>query len=170
MRAFTLIETIIYIALLAVLMGGIVATAWNLFESNARARTVAVVQEEGDYLMGKVQWALYGAKAVTVPQATLSGNALTVVKWDTSAGNPIQICLAGTSVRMATTTGVNCISDGVVLNNADVQISNMLFTHATSSGDGINPESVSTSFDVSGITPQGSRVFRTFTSIVYLRQ
>ncbi len=170
-RGFTLIETIIYLALFSILMGGAVVTAYNLFESSSRAHTIAMIQEEGDFLLGKVDWMLYGAEAITAPSAgtTCTTNCtLSVVKWDTSIGNPLQLCLAGTDMRFSTSSAT-CVT-GPILNNADVSVTTLTIMHATSSGDGINPEFASTTFTLQARTPAGALITRSFSSVSYLRQ
>ena len=146
-------------------MGGVSVTAWYLFESSARAHTISVVQEEGGYLLGKVLWALYGAREVTTPGAGATGPVLTIVKWDTSVGDPLLITNTGTDLTLKRGTAT-----AEVLNNVDVWITNLTFTHVKGSGDGINPDSVRTSFMLSMRTPNGMIVSRNFSGVSYLRQ
>lgn len=165
-RAFTLIETIMYLALFSLLMGGAVITAYNLFESSSRAHSIAVLQEEGDYLMGKIGWVLYGAEAITTPAAGGAGTTLTVAKWVAPVGeNPYVLALSGTDITLARGSAA-----AQVLNNDDVWLSGLTFTHTLSSGDGINPESLRTAFTLSIRTPNGAVISRTFSGISYIRQ
>jgi type II secretory pathway pseudopilin PulG len=153
-RAFTLIEAVIYLALFGILIGGAVVAAYNMFESVGRGQTRAMMQEESEYLSGKIRWALSGAQAVTQPTASplgTIGTLLTVVKWDTSVGNPITLFLSGTDLRLSTSSNPY----DVILNNSNVRISNVQFLHMQASGDGINPETIAYSFTITVLTPNG---------------
>lgn len=162
--AFTLIETIIYLGLFGILMGGAVVAAYNLFESSSRGQTHALVQEESDFLIAKINWVLSGTKSVTTPPAGVPGSSLTVAKWDTALGDPMVVALSGTDITLS--RGGN---PAVVLNNSNVRITSLVFTHTLASGDGLNPESVNTTLTLTALTPTGQPVTRTVGSTVYLR-
>ncbi len=57
-RGFTLIETLIYIALFALLIGGGISSAFSLIASSDRIGTQAMLEEEGNFLLAKIGWAL----------------------------------------------------------------------------------------------------------------
>src|SRR6185369_4359810 len=107
-RGFTLIETIVYLALFSILMFGIISSVYVLFENGDRNETKAMLQEEKAYLVGKINWAMSGAQTVVTPGANRSGPSLNVVKYD---GTPVTITLSGNNMTFATTSGA------VVLNN-----------------------------------------------------
>jgi type II secretory pathway component PulJ len=50
-RGFTLIETVIYLALFALVIGGALATTTLLFEGAGRDTTKADVQQEGEFAL-----------------------------------------------------------------------------------------------------------------------
>ena len=163
----TLIEVIIYLALFGLLMGGAITAAYNLFESESRGQTKAMMQEEGGFLIGKINWALSGVQAVTAPAVGTKGSVLTVAKWDTTIGNPITIALTGVDITMATSSNLS----GMTLNNSNVSVSNLLFDHKEQLGVGNDPESVQFSFTLSARLPDGILISESFpTSTVYLRQ
>ncbi|MES2007154.1 MAG: prepilin-type N-terminal cleavage/methylation domain-containing protein [Patescibacteria group bacterium] len=88
MRGFTLIEMVIYIALLGVLMTGALTSAANLIQSSGSSSGKASVQEEGSFVQRKLEWAL--ADATSIPLASgVCGQALTVNKRG-YANNPIK--------------------------------------------------------------------------------
>lgn len=162
--AFTLIETIIYLGLFGILMGGAVVAAYNLFEASHRAQTHALVQAESDFLIAKVQWVLSGVRSVTTPAAGTPGSTLTVAKWDTSLGDPMRIALSGTNMTLQRGTGPE-----VVLNNSNVRITSLVFTHTSATGDGLNPESVNARITLTAQAPTGSPVTRTVETTMYIR-
>lgn len=168
-KGFTLIEAIVYLALFGILIGGAIVAAYNLFEGSSRGQARAMLQEEGNYLYGKISWALSGTKDITTPPAGFPGSSLLIVKWDTSLGDPIQITLGGaTGTDLIMSTSSN--PTGQTLNNSNVEVSNLLFLHTLASGNGINPEEVEFSFMVSARTPTGAVLSMQFpTTTISLR-
>lgn len=57
-RGFTLIEAIVYIALLALIMTGAVAASYQLLSSSASLNAKNTVGEEGNFVLRKLHWAL----------------------------------------------------------------------------------------------------------------
>lgn len=164
-KGFTLIEIMVYLGLFAIIFGGAIAAAYSVFETNGHNLTKIMVQEEGDFLIAKINWALSGVSSVTLPAAGSGGPMLSVSKWNPPSGNPIVISVSGINTT---------ISEGgnppEVLNNTNTQISNVNFVHTAASGDGINPESVEARFTVSSRTPGGSSVSEDFSSTNYVRR
>ncbi len=63
---FTLIEMIVYMALFSVMMGGLVVTMYYLYQSIGRTSANATAQEEINFVLKKIDWALTGASSVEV--------------------------------------------------------------------------------------------------------
>lgn len=163
-KGFTLIETIVYIALFSILMGGAVIAAYHLFDAATKVGTRTMLQEEGDFMLSKIDWVLGGAQAVTAPAAGASGSSLTVSKWDVSLGNPMIISKNGNDMALQRGTLAP-----VLLNNTNTTIASLSFSHIKGSGDGTVPEAVETVLTISARTPTGAVVTRTATSTSYLR-
>lgn len=164
-RGFTLIEALVYLALFSILMGGAAITAYNLFDSATKVGTRTMLQEESDFMMAKIDWVMSGAKAITTPASGVTGSSLTVAKWDTAFGDPMQITQNGADLLLTRGT-----SASVVLNNTNTAIVSIFFNHIEGSGDGTVPEGVETVLTISGNTPTGATVTRTATSTAYLRR
>lgn len=161
---FTLIEVLVYLGLFAIIVGGAAVSAESLMESAQRGAIEATLEEEGDFLIAKINWALQGAQTFNAPAANTTGSALSVSKWvPTSGGNPIAILLAA---------GALTITEGIApreaLSNSNVVASGLTCTHAYAGGD--NPESMSVSFTLSAKTPNGMSVSKTFSTVSYLRK
>lgn len=60
-RGFSLIETIIYLSLIGLIIGGAVAASYSLIEGSGHLDTNAATQEEGSFVIRKIDWALAGA-------------------------------------------------------------------------------------------------------------
>jgi prepilin-type N-terminal cleavage/methylation domain-containing protein len=162
-RGFTLIETMVYLALYAIIVTGALAAAYSIFESSARNQAQAMVQEEGSYLIGKVDWTVTNVTSIQSPAAgPLGGTILTVTKFDGStvsiqqSGNDLQISENGNPFQK--------------LNNTNIGVSGVTFIHTSPSADGINPQSIYASITVNATTSDGHVYSRDFSTIKYLRK
>lgn len=66
-NGFTLIETIVYIALFSILMTSTLITVYELLSSVEINKTALIIQTEGTFINSKLRWAITGASAVTSP-------------------------------------------------------------------------------------------------------
>ena len=163
-RGTTLIEAVVYLALLAILMSGAVIAAFNLFEANGRAETHILLQEEGGFLLGKIEWALRGAHIVSEPGKNEEGSTLTLKRW----GSDDMLSFSHTDSDLLSAVGG---TPGVPLNNTNVQLSSILFTHTLSSLLGAQSESIQVSFTLSARTPNGAIISQEFpTTTIFLHQ
>lgn len=153
-RGFTLIEILIYLALFSMLMSGAVVSMYTLFESASRSNERARLEQEGNYLLGKIDWYLSQSSSVQSP--THQANILTLQMRDSTV----------ISVR-ATGGQLQKIQNGVVsrLNNSNVSITNILFTHDTSI-DGV--ENVGTVIVLVATSSDGHVISQTFLATTYL--
>jgi Tfp pilus assembly protein PilE len=150
-RGFTLIETLVYLALFALIIGGLVAASYLLFETSERNQTKAMLQEEQNFLLGKINWALSGATTTTVT----APNALTVLRND------------GTTVTIGTSTTFMTIN-GSTVNNSDITLTRLLFIYTYAGG--ANPESIEAGVTVSTKTPTGSTISDAASTTRYIRR
>lgn len=97
MRGFTLLETVIYIALFSILMSGVLVTLFQLLDAGTMNRTAVAVQEEGTFVNRKINWALAGATAVNVPNT----KTLTITRPDLGAQSPLQITESAGEMRIS---------------------------------------------------------------------
>jgi len=71
-RGFTLIETLIYIALLTLIIGGGVVSSFYIIDASTKDKTDVGVQAEGNFIIKKMEWALTGSTINSVATTTLS--------------------------------------------------------------------------------------------------
>ncbi len=137
-KGSTLIETIIYVAIFSVIIGGALVGAYNLIDGSKRNLDVAKIEEEGTFLNRKINWALIGATTISV---TNRGTAINITRPDLGAQSPLVIKQTGTN--MTITRGTNY---EVELNNDRFHISGTNFIY-TPASDG-RPPSISVTFKI----------------------
>jgi hypothetical protein len=159
-RGFTLVETLVYLALYAIIMTGALTAVYSVYESSARNETIAMVEEEGEYLLGKIDWALADAASIDSPATTGSTLDLTLQDGSTvgfwNSGGNMRIQENGAPVQ--------------TLNNSNVAITMLQFTHTLSTGNGIDPERIEASFTIFATTSDGHLLTRDFSTTKYLRK
>lgn len=91
LTGFTLIETVVYIALLGLIMGGTLTIVYQLLESYMSLNSKTYIQSEADFVLRKISWALLGIDP-NQPIIPSSGNdnKLSLIKYD---GTKVDICL-----------------------------------------------------------------------------
>lgn len=152
-RGFTLIEVIIYVGLFGLLIGGFFVTAQQVLMYSAKAKASTAVQDEMNFVMGKINWALSSMETLTS-----TGTSLSLTQYD------------GTDIVISTcSTGVACIDENgvgdVPLTTNNVVVDNLSFT--TIAASGTRPFGVTASLTLHGIS--NSTTFSASTTR-YLRQ
>lgn len=161
-KGTTLIEIIMYLGLFSIIIGGSVTAAYGMFETQGRNQTQSMIQQEGNFILQKIDWALTGATSVTVsPSNQLLINRSGI----TPSENPISFYEAGGTLFMQRNGGA--ITN---LSNTNITITNLTFSHTTYSSDGITPESAGVTFTASTRTPNGLSYSEVFSSLKYLRK
>lgn len=194
-RGFTLVETMIYIALFAFIILGALVSIYGILGASTRNQTKAMVQEEGSFLLGKMDWVLSGTKNASV---STDGLTLTAVRYD---GTTMTIKVSmpdgnttidrGSGEKELNNSNVSIVpvcsdgedNDGDTLadfpddpdcatanDNDETNVTSGLFTYTAGSGDGINPKSVAVKFSVKSRTSEGLPYSQEFSTIKYIRQ
>ena len=161
-KGFTLIEMLIYLALYSIIIFGAVAAVYGIFESTARNQTAAMVEEEGAYLISKIDWALESASLVSIPAVSTSGAQLTIQNYD---GATLTFASSGESMSIK-----NGDYATELLNNANTSIIDLSFAHTSASQNGLYPEELSASFTIVATTSEGSALSRSFSTVKYIRK
>lgn len=157
---FALMDIIIYIALFAVLIGSVSVSVYNLFISTNQNQTRTMVLEEGNFLLAKISWVIKQAEIITNPVQNASSTLLLITPYDVNLGNSI---LIQTQNKNITLRRKNITS---ILNNSNVEVSNVFFTYLTS--DGIH--SIKSSFTLTSRAPNGTLITSDFSTINFLHQ
>lgn len=151
-EGFTLIEALIYIAILAIVLFATVFGAYNIIESTGRGDTDVFVEEEANFILRKVSWVLTGAFNVNSPAAGAANSTLSVVKAGYSQ-NPVVVELSGTNVTLAEGGGA-----AVVLNSEFAPIEDLVFEHKITGSPSVH--TIMATITIDGRTFSLSRVIR----------
>lgn len=143
-RGFTLIETLVYLALFAIVLFGIVATTYAYFETVGRNQTKAMLQEEGQFMLGKIAYAMSGAKTISIV-----GSVLTITKYN---GTSVVIQRSGTDLTYA----------GAILNNTNTSVIGLSFA-------AVSPGGVITNISLSAPSPQGQDIVSVVSQTNFIR-
>ena len=145
-KGFTLIEVVIYIALMALLLGAGVTTAFYVVDSSQKTKWETNVQSEGNFILRKIDWALTGAS-----DASFSGTTLTI----TNNGGPFVFTYDGTQYLLLGASN---------LNSSAVKIASVTYSVDST----VTPKKFTVSFTGSLIGKPAETV--SFTMIKYLRK
>ena len=148
-NGFTLLETLVYIALLGILITGVFSVAYNLMEGTARINKKILLHEEATFILRKIGWAIADATSITIPSA----NVLSINKIH-FAQNPIIFDESGGIVRITRGSGI-----AIPLNSVRAPVEDLSFTHVPRSG--IKPEGVQVILSIHG---------QQFEALWYLKQ
>ncbi len=152
---FTLMEVLIYLALFAVILGGAFGAAGVIIQSSGRSQSQSFLQEEGDFILAKFNWAMSGAFSVTATSSRLS-----IGKYD-SASNPLVFDLTGASLSLA-----EGAAPPEVLNSSSVIVSSLYFLDIPASAG--RPGGVDFGFTLKSAAAGGLTLSRDFTATDYL--
>lgn len=151
-RGFTLIETLIYITITGFMISFLVSAAYQLIGSSDDISLGVIRNEEANFIIRKIGWAMAGASDINTPAAGQVGTTLSITKLNFS-DNPIVF-----SVNEDNLTVKKGNQDEVVLNSSKVNLESFQFTHIAPVGN--SPGGIETTFTIDG-TP--------YETIFYLR-
>ncbi|HEY4496643.1 MAG TPA: hypothetical protein VI432_00645 [Candidatus Paceibacterota bacterium] len=138
----TLIETLIYSILVAGLLAGALISVYQLLEGSEELNLITTTEEEANFILRKIQWALTGIDSINFPGPGDSDSILITNKIN-YAQNPILFQLDGTDIKMS--RGGGSLNS---LNSSRVTIENLLFTHLASAGE--KPAGIKTEIVING--------------------
>ncbi|MBI5004050.1 prepilin-type N-terminal cleavage/methylation domain-containing protein [Candidatus Kaiserbacteria bacterium] len=146
---FTLIETLVYIGLFTLIIGGLVSAAYVLLESVDRNQTKAMLQEEEKFILAKIAWALDGASGVD-----LSKHTLAITRYDSTH-------------LTVSTTGSDVYINADRLNNTNVTVGDLSFVRV---GVGSGVEGVEMHITASTKISNGMNITQSASTTRYIRK
>ena len=171
----TLIETLVYLALFAILFGGAINASYNVLELGARNQTKVIVQQEGDFLLAKIDWVLSGVDTINDPAAGVSGSMLSVNKvmgLDPVTNLPIiePVTISFPSGDMVIGYPNRPTPNIIALSNSNIKITDLNFEHVKSTSNDAEPESIKTTFTITAKTDSGAGYAQDFYSKTFVRK
>lgn len=157
---FTLIETIIYLALFSIVIGGGMVAVFQVIQSASASNNHIIVQEEGNFLLRKIDWALTVATVISQPLSNATGTSLEI----NSGANKLTFTLNSTSSSLTLKRGIVIGVDGIPLNSSGVAVSDLSFYRGPSG----KPDSITASFKLTSIHA-GKPAMQNFSITKYLR-
>lgn len=158
-HGFTFIETLVYLALFSLILGGVLIAAYNLSESSGRTGDKATIEADGTFVLAKLSWALGRVSSIVNP---VSGSDVSLSLYRDDVADKFTFALDGSGHIMlarsiASPTPIPLTSDNVTA-------SALTFVHA---GVGTNKESLTASFILTGGV---SHIAEPFTLTKYIRK
>ncbi len=118
-QGFTLLETLIYIALFGVLMSGALVTVYELLLSSEHNQSLIAIQEEGTFINRKLSWALSGATSVSI----IGTSTLQIVQPNLGSPSPLQFSFYNQKVylKRGSTLGASLVGDEFLITDATIE-------------------------------------------------
>ena len=135
-----MIETLIYASLISVIIGFSLAVTYQIIDSSEKLNKKILIEEEANFLLRKIEWALTGLETINSPLSGATGSILSVNKINFSS-NPLVFDLNLNNLRMK-----RGLAAPVILNNENLVVSNLIFEHLAM--DGNKPAGVKTNFKI----------------------
>ncbi len=127
-KGFTLIEILIYLALVSLITTIAIASVYPLIDNYYRNQARLDIEGEVNFLMRKINWALMGAYLINQPTAGSTSTTLSINKEGFSQ-NPIAFDVNNGDFRISLAG-----AGPIVLNNVNVKIEKAEFEHISQSG------------------------------------
>ncbi len=157
-HGFTLLETLIYAILISFTIGGSLVAVYNLINSSDSLNQMTIIEEEANFALKKIEWALTGLPTVQIPAVGSSGNQLRLDNH--SLAITFDLDTATNSLRINDGSGVE------PLTSSRVMITNLNFTNIAPNGD--TPGAIRTSFDLTPIN--SSAAARHYEMLIYFKK
>jgi type II secretory pathway component PulJ len=159
-RGFTLIETLVYIGLFALIMSAAVAAVASIAESSGRDATEAELQEEGAFLIAKIEYELEESAEVTAPAAGAVTSYLMLVEDD---GSTVTISRIASEEALVLARG----SAAPAALSGIAQVTNASFADVSAAGDAF-PEHIDISLTLAATSSTGALITGDFSTEYYV--
>jgi len=121
-RGFTLVETLIYVAIFSMLMGAIFSFIGTLHTSRTHNQLILEVNDQGSRITRVITSAIHNASAINSPNVSSTATILSL-EMASSTINPTVFSVGGDGTLYITEGS----QDAVPLTNNKVSISNLVF-------------------------------------------
>lgn len=152
---FTLIEVLVYLGLYAIIFAGALSGVYALEESSVHNQATAMMQEEGDFLIDKIEWSIDQASSVQNSAGASSRLVLSNID-----GGSMQVFSANGDMEIQSTD-----TQPEALNNSNTSVDDLTFTTVYTNS---SPQSVSITFTLVSTTTEGKALARNFFALVLI--
>jgi len=149
-RAFTLIEMLVYTALVASIMTAVVLLTVAMLNTRGQARGELVLNENMEYLLYRLGYQIHEATGITTPSGTGSSSSTLILTMASSTLNPTTIRLTNGTATLAQ----GASATAYVLTSSEIEITALTFTRASGT-----PASVK--IDVAGRVRNATSTYQT---------
>lgn len=122
-RAFLLIETVVYLFLFTLMMGGSISLFYHLLESNQNLSDLSRRSQEAEYILGKISWLTSDFKDIYSPLPGETSNVLSLMK---HSGNKYILLEQNGEVFLQIND-----EEALPLNNNGVEVLDLIFESVT---------------------------------------
>jgi type II secretory pathway component PulJ len=116
---FTLFEVLVYLALFSLLVTCGVSVTYQMLRSSAATAHDLQLQNDGNFVIEKFEWALSGSSSVSVPNAT----TFKVVRADLQSDRPLVFTVASSTWYLIRGSGSSTSLTSAQISVHDVHIS-----------------------------------------------
>lgn len=117
-KGFTLIELILYVAIITIVMSALIPFAWSVIEGSAKSSVEQELSSQARYVSERIKYEIRNAKDINSVSATSIS-----LKETTAAYDPTVVDLSGGKVRVTQGTGLP-----VNLNSNNTSVTSLAFT------------------------------------------
>ena len=143
---YTLIELLLYIAMTAVLLTGLMAFFGMTLSVRVKNESMNEVEQQGQFVLSTLLQSVRNAESITTPAVAASSTSMTLTTAD-SATNPTVYSISGTSLQIKEGT-----SAAINLTNNNVAVTNFMVKNASRTS---SSGSVEISFTLSTLNTTG---------------
>lgn len=163
-KGFTLIELMIYIAIVAGIL--IVATsfAWNVINSRTKTFVIQEVEQNGRFIIEKISRSALGAQSITAPLVGATGSSLDLIV-DDAPLTTVDFILNAESIQMSNDGGPY-----IDLNSNNVRVTNLDFINLSSADS--RTKNIKIRFTLDHVNPENRQEWSysdTFETTIELR-
>lgn len=166
---FTLIETIIYLGLFGLIIGGGMVATYQIIQGSQQTNNQVIVNEEATFLLQKINWALAGAANITTPTSSTAATNLSLTK--IIAGTPTILTFEINADDASCPVNSLCLKRPAMsvepLNSSSISVTNMSFLRQPAANG--KPDAITASFTLTALQA-GEIESQNFSTTKYLRQ
>ena len=151
---FTLIEVLMYVGFFTLLVGTLLGIAYQTIASVNQINNKIVLQQEADFILRKINWALVGGAVIAVGPKP---SDITITRFSA----PTKVIFSQTGNYIYINSGMGEVG----LNSANIAVSNLVFTKIQPP---LQPAEIQASFGLANVADPS--VIQNFQLVKYLRQ